>query len=215
MFQRLKKYFFSGLAVFVPLALAVYVFVWVMNFTESILGKYLKPFLLEYYDFYFWGIGILILLLLVIFSGFIITHYFGRVAHRMAEQVVLRVPLLGSIYPAFKEISKFLFREQLPGAQKVIMIEWPRKGIYMVAFLTNTTTQRIIDKAGRKLCNVLVPTVPNPLTGFVTMVPEEDITYLPLSIEEAVKIIVSGGVINGDEPPNPEFPDDPLTTPTD
>jgi uncharacterized membrane protein len=206
--HRLKKYFFSGLAVFVPFALAVYVFVWAMNFAESIFGKFLKPYLLEHYDFYFWGLGICILLFIVLLSGFLVTHYFGRVAHRMAERVVLNVPLLGSIYPAFKEISKFLFREQVTNLQKVVLVQWPRAGVYSLAFLTNKTSEKISLRVGRKLCNVMIPTVPNPLTGFVAMIPEEDIIHLALTVEEAIKIIVSGGVINTDEPPNPEFPDD-------
>ncbi len=195
MFQRLKKYFFSGLAVFLPLALAVYAFIWLMNFVESLLGKYLKPFFLEYYDFYFWGFGILILLLLVLFSGFLITHYFGRIMHRMTEKIVLSVPLLGMIYPAFKEISKFVFQEKAH-FDKVVLAEWPCRGAYVLGFLTNPTTRRISDKIGKKLSNVMIPNVPNPLTGFVVMIPDELITPLDITVEEAVKIIVSGGVMN-------------------
>jgi uncharacterized membrane protein len=195
MLSRLKKYFFSGLAIFLPLVLAIYVFVWLMNFVESLLGKYLKPFFLEYYDFYFWGIGILILVLLILFSGFLITHYFGRVIHRTTEKLVLQVPLLGMIYPAFKEISKFFFQEKAR-FDKVVLVEWPCKGAYVIGFLTNPTVLRISDKVGKKLSNVMIPSVPNPLTGFIVMLPDELITPLDITVEEAVKIIVSGGVIN-------------------
>ena len=196
MLHRLKKYFFTGLAVFLPLALAVYVFVWIMNFAERLLGKYLKPFLLEYYDFYFWGLGILLLVAIILFCGFVVTHYFGKVIHRMTEKLVLQVPLLNTIYPAFKEISRFLFRKQKTSIQKVVMVQWPSPGIYVVAFLTNSTSERIAQYVGRKMCNVMIPSVPNPLTGFVVMIPEEDIVPLPITIEEAVRIIVSGGVVN-------------------
>ena len=195
MLRRLKKYFFSGLAVFLPMALAIYVFVWLMNFLESILGKYLKPLFLEYYDFYFWGLGILILVLLILFSGFLITQYFGKVMHRVMEKLVLRVPLLGMIYPAFKEISKFFFQEKAH-FDKVVLVEWPRPGAYVLGFLTNPTSPRIADKVGKKLSNVMVPHVPNPLTGFLLMVPDELITPLDISVEEAVRIMVSGGVMN-------------------
>lgn len=198
MLHRFKKYFLSGLAVFLPLALAVYVFFWIMNFFESLLGKYLKPFFLEYYDFYFWGIGIFFLTVIILFCGFLVTHYFGRFVHRVTENLVLQVPLLGTIYPAFKEISRFLFRERVNDVQKVVMVQWPREGIYVVAFLTNKTADIICEKAGRKMSNVLIPTVPNPLTGFVVMIPDEDITPLPVSVEDAVRILVSGGVLNGD-----------------
>jgi len=195
MLRRLKKYFFSGLAVFLPMALAIYVFVWMMNFVESLLGKYLKPFFLEYYDFYFWGFGILILLLIILFSGFLITQYFGKMIHRATEKMVLGVPLLGTIYPAFKEISKFFFQEKAR-FEKVVLVEWPGKGNYVIGFLTSSTTPRISNKIGKKLSNVMIPNVPNPLTGFVVMVPDENITPLDITVEEAVKIVVSGGVIN-------------------
>ena len=195
MLKRLKKYFFSGLAVFLPLVLAIYVFVWLMNFLESILGKYLKPLFLEYYDFYFWGLGILILVLLILFSGFLIRQYFGKVMHRVMEKLVLRVPLLGMIYPAFKEISKFFFQEKAH-FDKVVLVEWPRPGAYVLGFLTNPTSPRIADKVGKKLSNVMVPHVPNPLTGFLLMVPDELITPLDITVQEAVRIMVSGGVMN-------------------
>ncbi len=207
MFKRLKKYFFSGLAVFLPLVLAIYVFVWLMNFVESLLGKYLKPFFLENYDFYFWGFGILILVLLILFSGFLITQYFGRIMHRMTEKLVLRVPLLGMIYPAFKEISKFFFLEKAR-FDKVVLVEWPCKGAYVVGFLTNPVALRIADKVGKKLSHVMIPKVPNPLTGFVVLVPDELITPLDITVEEAVKIIVSGGVMNLENIQSPDEADD-------
>lgn len=207
MLRRLKKYFFSGLAVFLPLVLAVYVFLWFMNFLESLLGKYLKPFFLEYYDFYFWGLGILMLVLLVLFSGFLITHYFGKVLHRSAEKLILRVPLLSVIYPAFKEVSNFFFQEKAR-FEKVVLLEWPSRGMYVLGFLTNASTPRISDKVGKKLSNVMIPNVPNPLTGFVVMVPDEFITPLDIKVEEAVRIIVSGGVINLDQIRSEEGIDD-------
>jgi uncharacterized membrane protein len=212
MLRRIKKYFFSGLAVFLPLSLAIYVCVWLMNFTESLLGKYLKPFFLEYYDFYFWGLGIIILLAIILFCGFLVTQYFGRALHRATEHMILKVPLLGTIYPAFKEIARFLFRGQAAQIQQVVMVAWPSEHAYVLGFLTNTTSQKLSDKVSKKLHNVMIPKVPNPLTGFVVMIPEERIIRLDISVEEAVKIIVSGGVINGDAPVNAELVDD-LDTP--
>ncbi|MBF0485915.1 MAG: DUF502 domain-containing protein [Candidatus Omnitrophica bacterium] len=197
MFSRLKKYFFTGLAVFLPLVLTVYIFIWVLNFAEGLLGHTLKPLFLEYYDFYFWGLGILILLAVILFCGFLATNYFGRAAHSFAEKIVLRVPLMASIYPAFKEIANFMFREKAT-FQQVVLAEWPSKDTYVVGFLTNTTAARISEKAGRKLLNVMVPHVPNPLTGFLVVLPEDRVQYLDITVEEALRIIVSGGVVNAD-----------------
>ena len=196
--RRVKKYFFSGLAVFLPLGLTIYVCIWFLNFTESLVGKYLKPFLLENYDFYIWGLGILVLVVLILFFGFVVTNYFGRAVHRMTERVLMRIPVMGSIYPAFKEIARFIFKEEDPRArpQQVVLVEWPRPGIYVLGLLTNVTSPVICSAAGKELVNVLIPKVPNPLTGFVVMVPREDVINIPISVEEAVRIIVSGGVLD-------------------
>lgn len=203
----MKKYFFSGVAVVLPLALAVYVFIWLLNFVDGLLGRYLKPLLLEYYDTYFWGTGIVLLVILTLLSGFLITQYFGRVGHRMMEKMVVQIPLLGLIYPAFKEVSQFFFQEKTH-FERAVLVEWPRQGAYLLGFVTNPTTSKISDKVGKKLTNVMIPNVPNPLTGFVIMVPDELITPLDITVEEAVKIVVSGGVINLENTKNEDDIDD-------
>ena len=198
MLRRIRKYFFSGLAVVLPFILTIYVFVWFLNFSEGIFGKFLKPFLLNNYDFYIWGLGIVVLVTLILCSGFLVANYFGRSAHRMTERLMMRIPLMGSVYPAFKEIARFLFREEDAAGrpQQVVLIEWPRIGLYTLGFLTNRTPKIICDAAGLDLVNVLVPTVPNPLSGFIAMIPRENVTILPMTVEDAIKIVVSGGVVD-------------------
>lgn len=199
--HRLKKYFFSGLAVFLPIVLTIYVSIWILNFAESLFGKYLRPFFLEHYDFYFWGAGIVVLLAVIFLSGFLVANYFGRSVHRWGESILLRIPLAGSLYPSFKEIAKFLFREEEGSVQHVVLVEWPRKGAYSVGFMTNKASSGISTFTGKKMCNVLIPSVPNPVTGLLAIIPEDEITPLNISVEEAFKLFVSGGVVN------PVFPD--------
>ncbi|MBF0388059.1 MAG: DUF502 domain-containing protein [Candidatus Omnitrophica bacterium] len=198
MLRRLKKYFFSGLAVFLPFILTINVCVWFLNFSESIFGKYLKPFLMDKYEFYIWGLGILVLVMLILFSGFIVANYFGRSIHRMTESLMMRIPVMGSIYPAFKEIARFIFKEEdaagLP--QQVVLVEWPRAGIYTIGFLTNRSSKVISDAVGKDMVNVLIPTVPNPLSGFIMMIPRADVITIKMTVEEAIKIVVSGGVVD-------------------
>lgn len=196
--MKLKKYFFSGLAVFLPLILTIYVSIWALNFAESILGKYLKPLFLEHYDFYVWGLGIFILFVLILLCGFLVTNYFGRQIHKLTEQAITNVPVIGSIYPAFKEVAKFLFRDSdnKNYVEQVVLVEWPRKGIWIVGFITNTSPAVVTEKIGRDMVNVLIPSVPNPVSGFVVMVPREDVVPLKMSVEDAIKILVSGGVVN-------------------
>jgi uncharacterized membrane protein len=196
MFHLFKKYFFSGLAVFLPIGLTIYVFIWVLNFAESIFGRYLRPFFLDYYDFYFWGLGIIALLLIVLFCGFLVTNYFGRKLQALAEKAMLRIPLMANIYPAFKEIAGFIFREKATKFEQVVLVEWPRKGVYTIGFLTNTSPRVVMDKVGREMVNVLIPTVPNPVTGFVMMFPKEEVVLIDMPFEQALRTIVSGGVVN-------------------
>ena len=196
MSDRLKKYFFSGLVVFLPLALTIYVSIWVLNFFESLLGKYLRPFFLEHYDFYIWGLGIIVLLVLVLFCGFLVTNYFGRAIHRLTEKALLNIPLTASIYPAFKEIAKFLFNEKVDRFQQVVLVQWPSPGLYALGFVTNNTPAAISERVGKELCNVLIPHVPNPVSGYIVIVPREALIPLSLSVEDAVKFIVSGGVVD-------------------
>ncbi len=198
MLRRLRKYFFSGLAVFLPFILTINVCAWFLGFSESIFGKYLRPFLLNNYDFYIWGLGIVVLVVLILFSGFLVTNYFGRAIHRVIENLMMRIPVMQSIYPAFKEIAKFVFKEDdgIGMPQQVVMVQWPRLGLYTLGFLTNKTTKVIADAAGRDLVNVLIPHVPNPLSGYFMMIPRDEIIPLKLTVEEAIKIIVSGGVVD-------------------
>ena len=183
--SRLKKYFFSGLAVFLPLVLTVYVSIWALNFVEGIFGKYLRPFLMENYDFYIWGIGIVALVIVILFCGFLVTNYIGRAVHRWAEQWMVRVPLVGNIYPAFKEIAKFLFQgDSSFRPQHVVLVQWPSPERYMIGFLTNDTPAVLCRKAGRDLVNVLIPHVPNPLTGFVVMLPRAEVHILEMTVED-------------------------------
>lgn len=193
--NRVRKYFFSGLAVFLPLGLTIQVFLWALKFTDNILGGYLKR---SDFDLYFPGLGIILLVSLIFLSGVLITHYFGRVIHQFIEGVFMRIPIIATIYSAFKEVSRFVFQNDslVRRAQKVVLIQWPRPGVYTIGFLTNQTPRVICDKAGRQLVNVLIPNVPNPLSGFVMMFPLEDVQPLDMSVQDAIRIIVSGGVVD-------------------
>ena len=196
MLGRIKKYFFSGLAIFLPLGLTIQVFLWALKFADHILGGSLRQYLQRNYNFDFPGFGILILVTAILFCGFLVTNYFGRVLHRSIDGLMMKIPLIATIYSAFKEIAQFFFQEKIGKIQQVVLIEWPRPGAYMIGFKTNATTRIVIDKVGKNLINVMIPHVPNPLTGFVVMLPDDLVKTLDMTVEEAFQIIVSGGVID-------------------
>lgn len=197
MLSRLRKYFISGLLVFLPMGLTVYLFFLIIDYTDKILGKYLEPYFYENFGFWFPGVGIIILIYLIVLIGFLVTNFFGRRVHSFFEHVLLKLPFFKQVYPALKQMAIFLFsRDQIKSFRKVVLIEYPRKGIFALGFLTNDSPEKINQPTRKDLCNVFVPSAPGPLTGYVMFIPRNEIIVLDMSVEDAVKIIVSGGVVN-------------------
>ena len=197
MIKHFKKYFLSGLIVFLPVALTVYLFGMAINFADSFFGKYLQPYFYENFGFYFRGISIFVGVCLILVIGFFVTNFLGRKIYNFFEQLLIKLPFFRQVYPAIKEMAIFLFsRERMHSFRQVVIVEYPRKGIYSFGFLTNETSEKMCGAVKTKLCNVFIPSAPGPLTGFVVMVPKKDITVTDVSVEEAFKFIVSGGVVN-------------------
>ena len=195
MFNNLKKYFLSGLVVFLPIALTTYVFFLTMDVADTFFGKIFSRFGLSLGNIRYVSIFLGIYLIIVI--GFVTTNFLGRKIHGFFERLFLRLPFFKQVYPALKEMAIFLFtRERLATFKQVVLVEYPRKGIYSMGFLTNDTSRDLREAAGKDLCNVFIPSSPGPLTGFTVMMPKKDIIYTKISIEDAFKFIVSGGVVN-------------------
>jgi len=200
MLNKLRKYFISGIVVFLPLALTVYLLFSAVNFVDGFFGNFLKPYFDENYGFYFRGLGIIVGIYVIILVGFFTTNFAGRKIHAYFERLFLKLPFFRQVYPALKEMAIFLFtRERVTSFKQVVVIEYPRKGIYSVGFLTSDSAQEICDHVERKLCNVFIPSSPGPLTGFTVLIPKDEIIYTHMTIEDAFKFIVSGGVVNPHE----------------
>jgi len=197
MFTRLRKYFISGLVIFLPIALTVYLLFLAISFADGFLGKYLEPYFHETFGFYFRGFGIILAIYIIILIGFLATNFFGKKIHALFERLFLRLPFFKQVYPALKEMAIFLFtRERMATFKQVVLIEYPRKGVYSMGFLTNDSSKEICDSVKQELCNVFIPSSPGPLTGFTVLVPKKEIIYTKIGIEDAFKFIVSGGVVN-------------------
>lgn len=185
----------AGLVTFLPLVLTIKLLIVTFKFADGFLGKYLEPFFAKEFGFYIQGISILFCVVLVFIIGFLVTHFLGRNFVPFFERFLLQLPFFKQVYPAFKEISMFLFAEEKFNFRKVVLVEYPRKGIYSVGFLTNDASPNISKAVGADLVYVFVPTTPSPLTGYVTIVPRADLIFPDVSVEEAIKIIVTAGVI--------------------
>lgn len=193
---KLRKYFVSGLLAFLPLALSVFLFIWVIGKADGILGKYIQPILKEYLGFYIPGLGLIVGVVLIILIGFLVTRYFGKKLQGAVERLFLKLPFFKQVYPALKEIADFFFARGKLKFKTVVIVEYPRKGIYSFGFLTNESSDRLNTLTKNELCNVFVPSAPGPVTGFVFMVPKKDIIFTDITVEQAVKFNMSGGVVN-------------------
>ena len=191
----IKRIFITGLTALIPLVITVYVIVGLFYFADGILGKVINKFLYKFLGYEIPGLGIVIVILLIFILGVLI-HISRMRLFRWLENVFFRIPLVNKIYFPIKRVVDFLFFPPQKNFRSAVLIEYPRKGIYSIGFITNESSAHFEDKLKKKLYNIFVPSSPSPLTGFLVVVEEKDITFLNIGIDEAIKLIVSGGLLN-------------------
>ncbi|MCC6681520.1 MAG: DUF502 domain-containing protein [Phycisphaeraceae bacterium] len=142
-------------------------------------------------------IGLMVAIVLIYFVGVLLTSYVGRRLYARGEEMVNRIPLLRRVYPSIKQVTDFFFPGEDKALQfsRVVAVEYPRKGLWSVGLVTGTTMRRIEDRAGVSCLTVFVPSSPTPFTGYVITVPKADTIDLPITIEDAMKFAISGGVV--------------------
>ncbi len=192
--NRLKRYLITGLIVVVPVSLTVYVLVFAFKFVDGILGRFLNVYFKRSFGYYVPGIGILVSLLLITLAGFLTTRLIGRNIFPRIEKWFSSLPLINKIYPTLKQIILFVLEQEQFGFKKVVLVEYPSKGIWSLGFLTNENYKKIRDINNKDMVSVFVPSSPGPLTGYVIFVPKEELRFIDISISDALKIIISGGV---------------------
>ncbi len=186
--QAFRRYFVAGLATLFPLGATALVLLWIFQFADHLLGRSLGldvP-----------GLGLVVTILTTLVVGVFSVHFFGRVLFRTIEAWLSRLPLVRSIYPAVKQLANFLFNEEDRGSvfRRVVLVEYPRPGIFSLAFVTNETQTTATGKP-QHLLTLLIPNPPSPFTGPIIFVPQEEVIPLDMSIEDTLKLIVSGGVV--------------------
>ncbi len=149
--------------------------------------------------------GLIVAVVLIYFAGLLVGSFIGRRIYHRGEELIHRLPLIRRVYPAMKQITDFFFGEKTAQEQfsRVVAVQYPRKGLWSVGLVTGSTMQLIQDKAGAECLTVFVPSSPTPFTGYVITVPVHDTIDLPISIEDALKFAVSGGVL---VPPSQQIP---------
>jgi len=191
---RIRRYLITGLVVVVPVSLSIFVLVVTFRFMDGILGRFLNVYLKDSLGFYIPGLGIILFLAIIILVGFLATRFIGRKIFPLLERWFLRIPLINKIYPALKQIVLFILAQKEFGFKKVVLVEYPSKGIWSLGFLTNEQFEKLKEASHKELVSVFVPNSPGPLTGYVIFVPKENLRFVDIAITDALKIIISGGV---------------------
>jgi len=200
--SNLRAYFFTGLAVSLPLFGTCYILYILFAFTDSLLGRFINAYLKNKLGFSIPGLGLLLFIFLIFFAGVLAKNLFGKSILRWVERSIIRLPLIKQIYPPLKQIVDFFFSSKELVFKKVVLVEYPRKGLWSLGFITNEGLPKAKEYLNLDLINVFVPSTPNPLTGYFILAARQDAVLLDISIEDALKIIVSGGVLNpGQLPP--------------
>jgi uncharacterized membrane protein len=194
--RLLRKYLIAGLLVWLPLAATVIV----IKLLIELLNKTILLFPPDWQPETLFGIsipgfGIIIGLLILILTGVFAANLFGRKLVGFWESILGRIPLVRTIYSSVKQVLETLFTSNSESFRRVVLIEYPRKDIWSLGFQTNEALAAAKDASGRDLISVFVPTTPNPTSGFIIMLPAEDITQLDISVEDGFKFIISMGVI--------------------
>ena len=192
----MKKYLIAGLLVWVPLGVTLLVIRLVVDLTDRTLlllpAKYQPEVLL---GFKIPGLGIVLSVVIVLVTGMVVANLFGRTLISMWEQLLARIPYVSKIYHGVKQVMETVLSSEGQSFRKVLLIEYPRKGIWTLAFQSGSDSGEVKHRLGSEVVNVFVPTTPNPTSGFFLMVPKEDVIELDMSIDDGLKMIISAGVV--------------------
>ncbi|MBN2009719.1 DUF502 domain-containing protein [candidate division KSB1 bacterium] len=195
MWKKLKSYFITGLLVLFPFVMTIFIIFWLFTTIYGNLQGNISKFLTKFGVYTFPGISLLIVFSVILLTGMMARNYLGKRIFALGDLIVTRIPLINRIYLAIQQISKAFLSEQREVFKNAVLIEYPRHGIYSVAFLTQNTGGEIQDKLQKDMLSVFVPTTPNPTSGYLLFIPRHDVIMLDMTIEEALKLVISGGVV--------------------
>ena len=195
--------FLTGLVIVLPTILTFYV-VWAFaGFVDSrilpLIPDAFNP--LTRYNIQIPGVGIIVFVIFTTIAGAIAKGYVGRQIVRLVEAVVDRTPIIRWIYNGAKQIIETVLNQRNASFQTACLVEYPRKGIWAVAFISTTTKGEVLRKAGQdEMCSIFLPTTPNPTSGFLLFVPRRDVIPLDMEIDDAAKLVISAGLVSPNEP---------------
>jgi len=194
---NLKNYFFTGLLVILPIFITVYVILFLIRGMDAILKFIPVKYLPEtYLHIHIPGLGLIFVVILVFAVGLLARNIVGRKIVHLGENIVERIPLVRILYAGVKQLLETIFLQKTDAFKRVALVEYPRRGTYVIGFITGESKGEVQDKTNKNMINVFIPTTPNPTSGFYILIPEDEVVMLNMSVEDAFKLIISGGIVS-------------------
>tara|TARA_B100000282_G_scaffold284568_1_gene249246 strand:- start:735 stop:1355 length:621 start_codon:yes stop_codon:yes gene_type:complete len=191
----LRNYFITGVVVLIPIGFTLYLTKFIIGISSKIIPENINPN--NYLPYAIPGIEILISVVFITIVGGLSLSFLGKRILKLIDDLFKRIPVLRTIYSAIVQMTETFSNKDDSGKKSVVLIEYPRKGVWAVGFATKENKSEMAEKTNKKLINVFVPTTPNPTSGFLLMFPIDEVIYLNMTFEEASKFIVSAGTSTG------------------
>ncbi len=192
-FTKIRNNFIAGIVALIPIGITLYLTLFIIKLSAKLIPKEINPN--NYLPFDIPGLEILIALIIITFVGWLSLSFLGKKFFELFNNVLKRIPILRTIYSAIGQMTES-FTKNEKDKSSVVLLEYPRKGVWAVGFATNENKGVIQDNIKEELINVFLPTTPNPTSGFLLMVPKKELIYLDVTFEQASKFIVSAGTSN-------------------
>ncbi len=197
--KKLQRVFIAGILALLPLVVTLYLLYFLFTTLDNFLGNFLEALAGRELP----GAGFLLSILLVLLAGSLTTNLLGNKLLSIGEKLIQRIPLAKGIYSSTKQIVDAFSSREKDAFKKVVLLEYPRPGLYALGFVTGSAQGEIQKKTRENLIYVFVPTTPNPTSGMLLMVPEQDLLPLDMSVEDGLKVLISGGIAAPKDPPLP------------
>jgi len=197
LWPKLRAYFFAGILITAPISITFYLAWLFISFVDArvtpLIPAAYNP--TTYLPFGLPGLGLLIIVVALTLIGALTAGFFGRLVMRFYEGLLARMPVVRSVYSAVKQIIETVLAQQSAAFREAVLVEYPRRGLWAIAFITGRTEGEVQNLTAEETINIFLPTTPNPTSGFLLFVPKKDLIPLSMSVEEAIKMVISGGIV--------------------
>lgn len=199
--KLLWRYFLTGFFTILPLVLTFYLFRILVSFIGSFFSPFLKPLFIRLFghghsQFFLELTSFLILLALIWLVGYVIANLLiGKSIFAFLERILVKIPIISGIYSTFKKATEFISPSSQKKYQRVVLAPFPRTGSYAIGFVTSEGTEEVQARTQDFVLNIFIPTTPNPTSGFLIFVPKQDVIPLTMSVDDAIKLVISGGIV--------------------